>query len=279
MSHFSVLVITDEEPVDGVLEKALQPYHEYECTGIEDEYVVNVDKHDEALALYAKETRSRWKDTAGNLHDPYDDRFYRELTPEEIKAHGPMPFGTGCGNGISWHSRDWGDGKGYRAKAKMKAADAGMEEVSIPASKVETIDQWAKDWGGWERGPDGRFFDRTNPNRKWDWWSVGGRYNGRLMLVPGAAGGKGRGGLMTPLADTGFDYCRRDQLDFAAMKRARETERREWLDECLAKTDLKPDEVDAAFWAVAELHEAWRVLPEPRPRGLARRALKRPGAS
>ncbi|MEE8233783.1 MAG: hypothetical protein V3R41_03795 [Gammaproteobacteria bacterium] len=40
MSHFSVLVITDDEPD---LEKILQPWHEYECTGTKDEYVIDVD--------------------------------------------------------------------------------------------------------------------------------------------------------------------------------------------------------------------------------------------
>jgi hypothetical protein len=41
MSHYSVLVIGED------VEKQLQPYHEYECTGIEDEYVVEVNKNDE----------------------------------------------------------------------------------------------------------------------------------------------------------------------------------------------------------------------------------------
>lgn len=37
MSHFTVLVIGDK------IEKQLQPYHEYECTGIVDEYVIFVE--------------------------------------------------------------------------------------------------------------------------------------------------------------------------------------------------------------------------------------------
>ena len=38
MSHFSVMVI------GGNVEEQLQPYHEFECTGINDQYVVDVDK-------------------------------------------------------------------------------------------------------------------------------------------------------------------------------------------------------------------------------------------
>jgi hypothetical protein len=37
MSHFTTLVIGDD------VESALAPYHEYECTGVNDQYVVDVD--------------------------------------------------------------------------------------------------------------------------------------------------------------------------------------------------------------------------------------------
>ena len=53
MSHFTVLVITpDNNP--GTLEAALQPFHEYECTGIEDQYVVDVDVTDEVEKAWDK---------------------------------------------------------------------------------------------------------------------------------------------------------------------------------------------------------------------------------
>ncbi len=40
---------------------------------------------------------------------------------------------------------------------------------------------WVRDWNGAvER--NGRYYRRTNPNKKWDWWVVGGRWTG--MLVP-----------------------------------------------------------------------------------------------
>ena len=44
MSHFTVLVITDSEPTNEVLSATLQPFHEYECTGIDDVYVRDVDR-------------------------------------------------------------------------------------------------------------------------------------------------------------------------------------------------------------------------------------------
>ena len=44
MSHFVVLVVGND------IEKQLQPFHEFECTGIDDEYVQDVDITDEVLA-------------------------------------------------------------------------------------------------------------------------------------------------------------------------------------------------------------------------------------
>ena len=78
MSHFSVLVI------GGNIKKQLQPYHEFECTGTDDQYVVDVDKTDEARETYERDTTKRLKAPDGSLHNPWDDRFYRAPTPKEL---------------------------------------------------------------------------------------------------------------------------------------------------------------------------------------------------
>lgn len=228
MSHFAVLVITDQEPTHEVLSAALQPFHEYECTGIDDQYVVDVDVTDEVEQGFAKYTYRRWVDAAGVKHDPYDDRFYRDPTDAETKEIGPIA-GTGGSAKLSWSSRDWGDGKGYRTKVHMTAAEVGMTEVDVPASEVKSIEVWAKDYGGWERREDGRFIKHTNPNAQWDWWVLGGRYNGRLFAKDDAVTFKGRGGLMTPVSDDGADAVRRGDLDFEAMKANKVAERRGWV--------------------------------------------------
>lgn len=57
MSHFTVLVIGQN------VEEQLQPYHEYECTGIEDEYVVFVPAWETKKELQEKfeETKEMYK--------------------------------------------------------------------------------------------------------------------------------------------------------------------------------------------------------------------------
>jgi hypothetical protein len=105
MSHFTVLVIGDD------YEKQLAPFHEFECTGQDDEYVQDVEEIDEYIKDYDKDTKSVVIGPGGKQYDPSDEQFYREPTKEELEKHGKM-MGSGVGGGLSWCSKDWKDGKG-----------------------------------------------------------------------------------------------------------------------------------------------------------------------
>lgn len=100
MSHFAVLVIGDD------VEAQLQPYHEYECTGIEDQYVINVDITNEARSIHT-----------------------------EHYATEPFP-------------------------------------------------KFVADYYGLDVRDDGSVWRKTNPNAKWDWWVVGGRWSGFFSVKP-----------------------------------------------------------------------------------------------
>ena len=108
MSHFSVLVAASDEKD---LETKLQPYHEYECTGIRDKYVVWVD----------------------DIHD------------DELK---------------NWQA----DNCGYESFGSYMKDYCGYEEINPTSGKYERL---------------------TNPNAKWDWWVVGGRWRNSLLLTNG----------------------------------------------------------------------------------------------
>lgn len=113
MSHFTVAVIL-KEYTEEALKKALQPFHEYECTGIEDEYVVWVDEHEEKLSEY-------------------------ENSSENIKKEYP-------------HFTDY---------------MLNYEEYN--GSNIK----------------NGRWGSKTNPNAKWDWWVVGGRWPNMILKKNG----------------------------------------------------------------------------------------------
>jgi len=199
MSHFSCLVIGNN------VETQLAPFHEFECTGTDDQYVVDVDKTEEARAEYEKSTTRRLRDSQGKLHEPWSDQFYRDPTPNEAKSIGPIA-GSGCGDGMSWSSRDWNDGRGYRTKIQF--IPEGWTEEEAENSEIQSFAEWVEEYESKSIVPHGsqpdlkekhkygyaiadeagnviKVINRTNPNKKWDWWQEGGRYSRRLLLKNG----------------------------------------------------------------------------------------------
>lgn len=196
MSHFSVLVI--RRP-DQSLDELLQPFHEFECTGNADRYVQNIDLTEQARKEYEEATTRRYRDMSGKLHDPYQDEFYREFTAEELERI--RPCGSGSGHGLSYFSKDWGDGKGHRPKAHF--LPTGWEDIKVMTRDEETFLEWADGWYGYKpvaygekpdfagehkygfvelsaAGEIERIVKRTNQEAKWDWWTIGGRYSGKF---------------------------------------------------------------------------------------------------
>ncbi len=59
---------------------------------------------------------------------------------------------------------------------------------------------------------------RTNPNSKWDWYSIGGRWTGYFELKPGRSGTVGRPGVFGDLAEAGHvDQAHKGDINFAGM--------------------------------------------------------------
>jgi hypothetical protein len=160
MSHFTVLVIGDDA------EAELQPFHEFECTGTNDEYVIDEDVTEE-------------------LQSRIDD-----------------------GESIE-------DALGYY----------GLEDKIVDhESKVDTVGDDCEHKYGYAIVKDGalvKAVNRTNPNRKWDWYQVGGRWSGMLRLKPGAQGAHGDRSWMNRDQPTDANYCDsalKKDIDFATMR-------------------------------------------------------------
>lgn len=202
MSHFSVLVIGDN------VEEQLAPYHEFECTGLDDEYVVDVDVTESYRSRYSESSRTMIESPDGKLYYPYDDEFYREPTEDELKEVSIGGMGSFTLNGVrlQYHSKDWGDGKGYRPKVRF--IPHNWVETEVPVKKLSSFKAYVEgDFNegffvssedeldmedthkyGYglldENGEVLKVINRTNPNRKWDWYVVGGRWAGMLPIKP-----------------------------------------------------------------------------------------------
>src|SRR3989304_1218837 len=123
MSHFSVLVIRRPEQS---LEDLLQPFHEYECTGVDDQYVVDVDVTEEVLKNWS-DPQSVVKLADGSIVSKYDNRF--------------------------WPST--GEKDDFNRPKTEFCLPEGAEEAKIPQSELSAIKgqsmaDWAEDYGGWE---------------------------------------------------------------------------------------------------------------------------------
>lgn len=188
MSHFVVMVIGEN------VEAQLQPYHEFECTGTNDQYVQDIDITDKRRAEFENYSIEYVRMDNGALVDKYDREFYRDFTDEELARI--RPLGTGSNSELVWHSDDWHDGRGYRPRVHCPPKDkivtrraqeimsfaeylkrdgvrAFIEEGDDPKAVEDAKYGYAVVWNG----EVVKVVDRTNPNAKWDWWTVGGRYS------------------------------------------------------------------------------------------------------
>lgn len=163
MSHFTVLVIGEN------VEQQLQPYHEFECTGTNDEFVQDVDVTDEMLEAIAK---------GESIEDALS--YY------------------GLENKIVGDVSEVKTGAGTDDDAPHKYGYAIVKDGKL----VKAV-------------------NRTNPNKKWDWYQVGGRWSGFLKLKAGASGELGSKGLMGSCSNDGpgyADQCSLGDIDLEGMR-------------------------------------------------------------
>src|SRR3546814_8649965 len=125
MSHFGVLVI------GGNVEQQLAPYHEFECTGLNDQFVQDIDVTEELAARIVN---------GESLEDALDE---------------------------------------YGLSDKIVDSEADVQKVG-----QECPHKW-----GYAVVQDGariKAVRRKNPDAKWEWWGVGGRWSGSLRAKPEA---------------------------------------------------------------------------------------------
>lgn len=189
MSHFTLLVVTTERPDEDMLERLLQPWHEYESTGVDDDYVIDIDNTDSV--------RETWMETIEAI----------QLADGTLDRHGnPQYWPTAIGK-------------------PQLSLPVGASVIMVPRSEVETamgetIESWAAAYGGWTSDGAGNFYRHTNPEARWDWWVVGGRWSGFFRLKPGVSRIVGQPGVFGPMREGHLyaDCARVADIDIDAMQ-------------------------------------------------------------
>lgn len=228
MSHFTVLVIGDNP------EEQLKPFQENNMGDCPKEYLAFHDTEDDYRKEYEEDGVEMVRCPDGSLAYTWDDRF---------KVRGERPFDTK--NVIP-------EGQGY-------------EKVTVPhKQRFATFEDFMKEWVGYDARDieKGRYGYWKNPNAKWDWYSLGGRWNGFFKLKTGAKGTAGNAAWGCDPARKGWaDQAKKKDIDFDTMIADAVVRAEERWDKMLAEqaeaefggTYVTPEMANRAlFWIGAE---------------------------
>lgn len=180
MSHFTVIVIGEN------IDEQLAPYAEQD---FEDQYGVFEDTEDSNMKEYLEESVEIIQLSNGTLHNKYEDifRYY--------------------------------DNKSMESKYRYP------EDATIRQGKYtelySTFEEFMEQWHGYQTRDEvkNRYGYWSNPNAKWDWYTVGGRWSGFFKLKEGAIGELGSPGVFDNTPKAGYvDSCLIKDIDFTAMQ-------------------------------------------------------------
>ena len=150
-------------------------------------------------------------------------------------------------------------------------AQEGWEEKEVPVKECyPTWTEYAREYCGYQPDDEGRYGYWYNPNAKWDWYQLGGRWTGLLKLkrTINSEARVGSAGLMTKEAGWGYaDQARIEDIDLEGMQEEARVKAEETYDKFEAVTKglevpptweqvrkSHPDDIDAA-------RAEWRSYP------------------
>lgn len=193
MSHFTVLVIGEN------WEEQLAPFQEQ---------TEDLDKS--LLEFWDAEEESREDYETGSAE------MYRVREEHNYRKNVVLRLG--------WDSTFQKPGK-YGIGSDAHEVPEGAVKIEVPFKILyPTFEEYLEDWCSYERDETkGKYGRWSNPNAKWDWYSMGGRWSGMLRLKPDTTGlgAVGRPGSMGGRMNEGplwADQCRKGDLDLRYMR-------------------------------------------------------------
>lgn len=232
MSHFTVAVIHHpHQSVDDLLE----PFDETLPKEFE-------DLTESLKEEYEQATVRRYQYPNGTLKEYEDVRRECVLLVSSEQWQDPELSQSLKEQHLDYTIRNI-QGTSYRALVMPELF--GVKEVQIPAKECMTFEEYALDYCGYreENGKYGYFY---NPDAKWDWYSIGGRWNGMLRLKDGATGEKGEDGVFGGYDDDGFSSAKVGDIDFSMNEELYEEAKR-WWEVVMEDAPLRDDEDASDF--------------------------------
>lgn len=210
MSHFVIAVLTKTGSEEEVQE-LMAPYHEFECTGINDQYVQDVNVFYEYYKEYTDQSCMYIVNNTTNERKEWGCKeCYRHPTAAEeqeiITEMSSWVSGGVTKSGVVFIRKDFGDGWGYALW--VAHVPEGWTKTEIPCRTImsfaDFIDYWYGDTAVEEgvqvdtngahkhryytyvKQEDGsrqvqKVIRRTNPNAFWDWYVIGGRWDNAIL--------------------------------------------------------------------------------------------------
>lgn len=121
-----------------------------------------------------------------------------------------------------------------KGKGLIKVIEA-PKQIALK-DKYPDYNTYLEDWHGVE-DPEKQGY-LTNPDAKWDWYQIGGRWSGYFKVKAGGTGEHGTHGLMdSHLTEDGVDVIKVKDIDWEAMEKAQRERYSKYYDEEMAKPE------------------------------------------
>lgn len=217
MSHFAVAVISrTPEEVDYLL----APYQENNMGDCPSEYLEFVDTEENGRYAYENGYAEKLQAPDGQLFDKYDPQF-KDTNSDDFNPVYLIPD--------------------------------GYKEILVAYKDLyPTFDDYMEKYREVERDPEtGRYGYWTNPNAKWDYWRIGGRFRGLLRASKGTLGELSWEYTMDKEnqyheAAGQYDQAQIKDIDFSLDQKLYNKAVRFW-EVYVEKAPLKPEENPEAF--------------------------------
>ena len=185
MSHFTVLVIGDD------VEKQLAPYQENNMGDCPEEFLEFRDVEEECRKDYEEDTTQDWY--PDHYLDLTEDQEQKLVSGDQVLISASDPI-LDSKSGKKYKSRKaqiYFESLGPETKALVKKGEVAFLAKKIeppkefPVKEKYSFTEYVEEYCGYKKDPKTRRYGYwENPNRKWDWYQIGGRWNGFFKLKP-----------------------------------------------------------------------------------------------